>query len=202
MYTFNIFYSATVSGSSIPELGAFGSRERSRSPPKMSQLIDYNESETASTINHDNSPCWTWIYTDHDKQKDFVCVAIPAVCGQNAKFSIAEDGMKIFISYDWPEVLFRSNDLFSKSKTSDGRQLPMNHPKVHSFISHLNDSGVTQKSTLKSTITINLPERVQRENDSWSMEKVVVSDTKIIILEFSAFQKSLIIKDADTSLDF
>lgn len=168
----------------------------------MSQFTDSNESETARTITHDNSPCWTWVYTDHGKQKDFVCVAIPAVCGKNAKFSIAENGMEIMVTYDWPEVLFRSDELFSKSKTSDGKKLPMSHQKVHSFVSHLNDSGVTQKSSLKSTITINLPERVQRENDSWTMEKVVVSDTKIIILEFSAFQKSLIIEDADTSLDF
>lgn len=172
-FTFTLFHSATVpntnNGSSIPELGALG-RDRSRSPPKMlSNFNDSNRDETASAITHDNSPCWTWVYTDHDKQKDFVCVAIPALCGKNASFLIADDGMAITITFDWPTVLLQSRELFSKSKTSNGDKLAINHPKVHSFVSHLNDSGVTHKSTLKSSITINLPKRVQQEIDSWSM---------------------------------
>ncbi len=69
-------------------------------------------------------------------------------------------------------------------------------------VSHLLQSGVTEKSSLYSEINVELPMKIQRENDTWSIEKVVVDDTKMILLEFSAFQKTLIINDADRSLDF
>lgn len=107
-----------------------------------------------------------------------------------------------FTSHEWPEVMFKANELFSKSTVDKVNKITLPHPKIYSFMSHLNKSGVTEKSTLHSNITINLPQKVQRENGSWSMEKVLVSDTKMILLEFSAYQKTLIINDADTSLDF
>lgn len=135
-------------------------------------------------------------------KKDFVCVAIPAVCGRKATFVISEDGTQIKITYEWPPVMFKANKLFEKSFANNGRKLVLSHPKVHAFVSHLLESGVTENSTLYAERNIELPRKIQRENDSWSMEKVVVDDTKMILLEFSAFQKNLIINDADTSLDF
>lgn len=180
----------------IPELGGVGLDNQSRSIAS-----NFNE-EPLHPITYNQPPCWTWVYTDHEKKLDFVCVAIPALCGKNSKFTISEDGMKITITYDWPEVMMKANELFSKSTANNGRKLSMSHPKVHSFISHLHDSGVTENSKLSAEIAINFPKKVQRENSTWSAEKVVVSDTKMIILEFSAYQKSLIINDTDTSLDF
>lgn len=135
------------------------------------------------------------------KKKDFVCVAIPAICGMNSKFVISEDGQQINVTYDWPEVMLNPNELFSKT-INDGKKIAMSHPKIHSFMSHLHESGVTEKSSAQGGITITLPIKVQRENDSWSMEKVVISGTKMILLEFSAFQKELITNYANTSLDF
>ncbi|XP_037034252.1 uncharacterized protein LOC119076386 [Bradysia coprophila] len=186
--------------SSIPEMGGFDVRERSRTPPEII-TSESKQKEQINNIRHNSAPCWTWTYTDHDKKKDFVCVAVPAVSGKKAKFSISEDGLQITIKYEWPEVMFKANELFSKSN-ADGRKLLMNHPKVHSFVSYLNECGVTEKSSLQGDSIIDLPKKIQRENDSWTMEKVLVSDTKMILLEFSAFQKSLMINDADTSLDF
>ncbi len=180
----------------IPELGVVGLDN-----PSRSIASNFNE-EPVHPITHNKAPCWTWVYTDHEKKLDFVCVAIPALCGKNSKFTISEDGMKVNIKYDWPEVMLKASELFSKSNGSNGRKLSMSHPKVHSFISHLHDSGFTEKSKLPAEIVINLPKKVQRENNTWSAEKVVVSDTKMIILEFSAFQTALIINDTDTSLDF
>lgn len=169
--------------------------------PCRSTISNSNE-EPLQPITYNRPPCWTWVYTDHEKKKDYVCVAIPPACGKKAKFTISEDGLQITIKYEWPEVMFKANDLFSKSNAANGRKLTMSHPKVHSFVSHLNNSGVTENSTLEGEININLPKKILRENDSWTMEKVVVSGTQMILLEFSAFQKSLIINDADTSLDF
>lgn len=124
------------------------------------------------------------------------------MCGKNSKFVITEDGMQLVITYEWPKVLFNASDLFSQSMASNGKPLDKNHLKIHSFVSHLHSSGATAKSKFQSTVTIQLPKKVQREIDSWIREKVIVNDTKIVILTFSAFQKSLIINDADTSLDF
>ena len=180
----------------VPELGAVGLDNQSRS------IAPNFKEEPVHPITHNKAPCWTWVYTDHEKKLDFVCVAIPALCGRNSKFTISEDGMKLNIKYDWPEVMMKANELFGKSNASNGRKLPMSHPKVHSFISHLHDCGVTENSKLPADIVINFPKKVQRENNTWSAEKVIVADTKMIILEFSAFQTSLIINDADTSLDF
>lgn len=101
------------------------------------------------------------MYTDHDKKKHLVCVAITAVCGINAKFSISEDGLQVTIIYYWPQVMFKANELFSKSNASNGRKLVMSHQKVHSFVSHLNNSGVTEKSTLQTEITVELPKKIQ-----------------------------------------
>lgn len=162
-------------------------------------ISDYESNEPAV---YRNAPCWTWTYTDHEKKKDFVCVAIPSVCGKKAKFEISEDGMHIKINYAWPNAMFKPERVFGESTTENGMKISMGHPKIHAFVSHLLESGVTEKSTLQADITINLPRQVQRENDSWRLEKVSVDDTKMILLEFSAYQKSLIIKDADTSLDF
>lgn len=205
---FYCYFLATVSNAkeaplSILEMGGFGQSDRSLSPTNvLPYLADSNELESGHPFRHQNSPCWTWAYTDHQKKNDFVCVALPALCGKNAKFTISEDGMQIHIRYEWPEVMFKATQLFSKSTVDKVNKITSSHPKIHSFISHLNKSGVTEKSTLHSNITINLPQKVQRENDSWSMEKVLVSDTKMILLEFSAYQKTLILNDADTSLDF
>ncbi|KAJ6647812.1 hypothetical protein Bhyg_03035 [Pseudolycoriella hygida] len=118
--------------SSIPELG--------RATPKtQSRSTDSNLNEKVPhAITHNNVPCWTWVYTEHDLKKDFVCVAIPALCRTNAKFSISEDGGQITIKYVWPQVMLKPSELFSKY-VSNGKAIAKSHPKVHSFISHLND---------------------------------------------------------------
>lgn len=109
--------------------------------------------------------------------------------------------MQLTINYEWPVVKMKASDLFSKTN-ANGRKITTSNPKVHSFISHLHNSGVTEKSMICSEVIVTLPQKIQSEEDSWNMEKVIVSDTKMIILEFSAFQKSLLINDADISLDF
>lgn len=130
--------------------------------------------EPDQNIAHVNPPCWTWVYTDHEKKKDFVCVAIPGMVGKNATVVISEDGTQLKIKYEWPSVMFKPNVLFDKS-VSNGRKLSLNHPKVHAFASHLLNSGVTENSTLRSERNIVLPRKIQQEMDSWTTEKVIVA---------------------------
>ncbi|KAJ6642478.1 Death-inducer obliterator 1 [Pseudolycoriella hygida] len=155
----------------VAELGRSSALIRGRSTDSKLNEEKCPEDTPAQTLTHNNAPCWTWVYTDHEQKKDFVCVAIPALCGKNANFSISEDGEQITIKYDWPELMMKPSELFSQSR-KNGRKIAMDHPKVHSFLSHLHNSGVTENSTLRGDLTIQLPRKVQRENQTWSMEKI------------------------------
>ncbi|KAJ6642171.1 hypothetical protein Bhyg_07118, partial [Pseudolycoriella hygida] len=46
--------------------------------------------ETAHPITHINPPGWTWVYTNNEKKKDFVCVVVPELSGKSA-ITISED---------------------------------------------------------------------------------------------------------------
>lgn len=58
----------------IIDLGTYV-RDRSRSPP-LSQQFPSNQEPSAEksgqkkmAAQHTNPPCWTWVYTDHEKKK-------------------------------------------------------------------------------------------------------------------------------------
>ncbi len=109
-------------------------------------------------------------------------------------FSLAEDGCSVTITYKWPTALYRSSDLFKDLGKSD--------PKVHSFISHMLNSEITEKSNPEGSMTIILPCRVKRETNSYSKTAVKSNDTKIVVLEFESYQKSKIVDDADNTIKF
>lgn len=70
-----------------------------------------------------------------------MCVEIPALCGQNAKFAISDDGMYINIKYECPEVMFKADSLFRKSLASNGCKLAMSARLLVTIPQHsLNDS--------------------------------------------------------------
>lgn len=133
---------------------------------------------------------------------DFVCVAVVTFCGiRNINFEIAADGLQVFIHYVWPTAIYKAIELFENAK--NGREkLSIQHPKVHAFVLNALDCGVTSKSNPPAEIIIDLPQKVQRVPSSWKKEAIVSGDTNIVLLEFSAYQKSLVIDDADTSINF
>lgn len=108
--------------------------------------------------------------------------------------------MKLKITYIWPTPIFTATELFDNAIKK--KQITIEHPKVHAFISHLLDSSITEKSSPQGEINIDLPLRVKRDTGSFAKEAIKVNDTKIIYLEFMAYQKTVVIHDADTSINF
>lgn len=78
----------------------------------------------------------------------------------------------------------------------------MQNTKVHSFVANTLQNDVSLNSAPKGVVEISLPRKVQRIPSSWKKEAISVNDTKIILLEFSAEIKEIVIDDADTSIIF
>lgn len=133
---------------------------------------------------------------------DFVCIAVVIISGsRNINFTISEDGMQVTIKYTWPTAIYNAVQLFEKAKVGD-KKISIQHPKVHSFVSNALQSGVTDNSNPQAEIIVDLPQKVQRNTTSLKKEAININDTKIILLELSAYQKSLIFDNADTSINF
>lgn len=182
----------------IPELSglAFSTSRRLADSPELPSESDFQ------SIRFRNAPFFTWVYFDHEKSMDFVCVAIVALSGiANINFEISEDGMRVSFHYTWPTAIYRAAELFEKAINEKGK-LSIQHPKVHAFVANALENGVSSHSIPKGEIIVDLPQKVQRIPSSWKKEAMTVNGTQIILLEFSAYQKSLIIDDADTSITF
>lgn len=105
------------------------------------------------------------------------------------------------MSYKWPSPMFKATELFAQAK--DGKEkLTLYHPKLHAFMSHMLDPGVTDKSSPMAEMIINLPKKVQRTTTSWKKEAITVDGTNIILLEFTAYQNELFIEEAATTIEF
>lgn len=161
------------------------------------------EYKSESSIDFDNAPCVTWIYMDNVSKCDYVCVAVPIISGsQDISFALSENGMALMINYTWPSALFTPMKLFHDELTKIQDPLTLNHPKVHALTLRLLECEITEKSRPKGCITVALPKEVQREIGTWKKCAITSNDTKIIMLEFKAYQKNRIINDADTSIVF
>lgn len=155
-------------------------------------------------------PYLTWVYTDHVQKCDIVCVAISVISGcTDVNFGLSEDGTTVFVNYTWPCALF-SPSLLYKAKLNNN-VMTLDHPEIHSFASRLIELEWSVKSKPKGIMQIPLPVKVQRDIGTWSKEGIkcdtvtkegVKCDSNMILLKFRAFQKKLVIEDADTSITF
>lgn len=203
-----MFISAAVSAESdgtgssgILELGgALNVSRRLADSPEPD--VDVDSCTNGTGIRFTNPPFWTWTYFDHQKNMDFVCVAAAMISGsRNVNFVMSEDGMQITIKYTWPTAIYKATELFEKAKR-DGLRLSIQDPKVHCFVANALQSGVTGNSNPQGEIIIDLPQRVQRHTSTWKKEGFLVNQASILMLEFSAYEKDLVIDDADTSVKF
>lgn len=185
---------------SIPELGLNTSSNPILSNPQTTRPND-EWLDTEPKLEFENAPFSTWMYTDHIKKNDYVCVLLPVIYGAtNLSFDLAEDGYSVTINYTWPKEFYNSTDLFKQSIAD--KEISAEHPKVHAFVSNWVTAGITENSQPKGKITINLPCKVKREIGSWVKKAMTVNNTNLIMLEFTAYQKALLVNDADTSLNF
>lgn len=179
----------------MPELGTLNELAKKQ---KMNYDAQDDSNANDAEISFHSAPCMTWIYTDHVNKSDIVCVAVPIISGsQDINFGLSVDGMNLIISYTWPKPMFSPELLFSKKPN-----MPITHPKVHAFASRVLDCEFSEVSKPKGSMVVPLPIKVQRENGTWTKEGFKIEESNIILLEFKAYQKKLIIDDADTSITF
>lgn len=187
----------------IPELGGTGKlkcTEKTYDDDK-DDSSDETEKITANSF-FKNSPVMAWYYTDHERNTDIVLVAVPIISGsRDISFTIAENGMSVTINYLWPISIFNAVELFNDE--INDHNVTINHPKIHSLTSALLKAGITANSSPKGQIIVDLPLRVQREVGSWTKNAKTKRDgTKVIVLQFLGFQEKIIIKEADTRINF
>lgn len=150
-----------------------------------------------------NTPFITWVYTDHNQKCEFVCVAIPVLAGStDINFTLSEDGTSVTVFYIWPSPLFKPMDLFGDKIKDVNDPMSLDSPKLYALKSHLLECGLTEKSRPQGKMVIKLPIKVQRESGTWSKCGIVHQESKVILLEFKAFQKAPVINDEDTSINF
>ncbi|KAJ6648090.1 hypothetical protein Bhyg_03315 [Pseudolycoriella hygida] len=185
----------------IPELGgsqheSFDSNAELRKRPSTSVV-------EADNLQFKNAPYVVWVYTDHQRQCDFVCVAVPIIsCARDVDFHLAEDNITLNITYVWPSALLSPAELFRKNLTPERGGWTMNHPKIHSYLTRLSEMGLGGKSRPPASIVVKLPMKVQRETHTYNFGGVKTNDGKVVMLEFQAFQKLHVIAEIDTKIRF
>lgn len=148
-----------------------------------------------------NPPYTVWMYSDHDLNNDFVCVAITIFAGsKEVTFDLTEDGLKVIVKFSWPKAIHNPAELFNQAIRS--KTLSMQHPMVHAMASTMLDSGLTANSTPEGQWVIHLPCKVRREVSSYSMEKMKVETARIMFLKFTAYQNDIIIEQANRTMTF
>lgn len=178
----------------IPELGPINVVP----PPIPNDAAAANE---MYVIDVKNAPFCVWQYTDHIKKNDYVCVSLSIISGcRDVTPKLSEDGTKLIVSYIWPKAIFQAKTLFAAEITKN--ELTLQHPKVHSFVSNLMDFGITANSSPITQTTITLPCKVKRELGSYERKAIKVDGTNVLMMQFTAYQKSLLVDEADDSLNF
>ncbi|KAJ6647637.1 hypothetical protein Bhyg_03104 [Pseudolycoriella hygida] len=161
--------------------------------------------ESDTNIVFRNAPYVTWVYVDHTRKCEIVCVAVAAISGsRKVNFCLLEDNITLNITYIWPSAIYSPEELFrSKLNPVGEHRWTMDHPKIHSFKSRLIECGLTSRSLPEALIVIKLPMKVQRESHTYKRSGVKTADGgNIVMLEFESFQKEQILEDEDTSIVF
>ncbi|KAJ6642719.1 Chitin biosynthesis protein CHS5 [Pseudolycoriella hygida] len=171
----------------IPELG--GSRPASSDSSAESRKRALPSVE-ANDIQFNNAPYVVWVYTDHTRHCDMVCVAVPIISGaRDVDFHLSQDNITLNVTYVWPYALLSPAELFRKKLTPGVGGWTMSHPKIHAFLTRLDEMQLSIKSQPPASIVIKLPMKVQRETNTYSFGGVKTSDGSVVMLEFQAFQK-------------
>ncbi|KAJ6639794.1 hypothetical protein Bhyg_12541, partial [Pseudolycoriella hygida] len=167
---------------SIPELGHPETSSHGR--PADFTALDGSHSD----IRFGNAPYITWIYTDHQKNVEYVCVAVCVISGcRDINFIVSDDGTKLTLNYVWPSAIYSPEELFANKLLKN--EMSLDHPKIHALNSRLIDREITLQSRPQGSMTIDLPKKVLREIGTWSKTGVKSKETRIVLLEFQAFQK-------------
>lgn len=150
-----------------------------------------------------NAPFIVWVYADHDKRSEMVCVAIPIISGaRDVDFFLSDDNITLNVTYVWPSALCSPEELFKKQLDRNGGGWTVNHPKIHAFRTRLLELELNKTSQPPATTVIKLPMKVQRESHTYGYSGVKTADGNVVMLEFQAFEKLHVTADMDTKIKF
>lgn len=186
----------------IPEIsGTTASKVTAGSSKTSSTKVSFENYKTQ--VEFINPPVFTWTCVDHDENCTTVYVAVAMISdATDIKFEIAENGKYVTVEYVWPVALFKAHELFAE-EIKGNKGINSSHPKLHSMMTELLNSGITQNSYPKGSIIIQLPICVQKEIGTWKKNAVKKEDgTRIALLEFKGFMQQQHIEEADTSISF
>ncbi|KAG4075390.1 hypothetical protein HA402_007967 [Bradysia odoriphaga] len=178
----------------IPELA--GIEEDSEPRPSSVCLSD-------TQLEARHYPHMVWTFKDHSEQKDIVCVAVPIVAGsRDIKFVISDDGNQVTIDYVWPASLLDPTELFYDVNDEEGDAISMSHAMVYSYKVKMDELDMSEKSRPGATFVVNLPLRVQRELGTFKKHSLKCGESRVVMLQMTAYQKKRVMIDADTSFKF
>lgn len=188
----------------IPGLGPIGLDAAASTPLSKKRPMTSIDLKPVCDTQFKNAPHVTWVYTDHIRKCEIVCVAISVISGaRKVDFFLSEDNITLNVTYIWPSAIYSADELFrSQLKVDAAERWTMDHPKIHSFMSRLVDCGLTSRSLPEASIVIKLPVKVQREAHTYKKSGIKTADGSVVMLEFQAFQKQQVIEDEDTSIVF
>lgn len=166
----------------------------------------YDDADINENNEFIHSPVIVWTNEDHDVKINLIYVAVAMISGaSDINFNVSEDGLEVILNYKWPKAMFDAEDLFYDQLYNEviEDRISKNHPRVHALKSQLLKMGFTKNFAPKGKIVVKLPQKVQREVGSWAKTAVKKFDgSRIVLLEFKAFQEQLVIKDADKFINF
>ncbi len=83
-----------------------------------------------------------------------------------------------------------------------GSPISMSHAKVYAFRNRLAELDLSEKSRPAASFVINIPMKVQRKLGTFKKQGLKCGQTRMVLLEFTGYQKERVISDADTSIRF
>lgn len=175
----------------IPELGECGTATSFESGPPARKRT--SPSYEAKDMHFKNAPYIVWVYTDHERKIEIICVAIQIISGaSDVDYVLSDDNITLNVTYVWPSSLF-SPDVLFKKKLEGG--WTMQNPKIYTFKARLMELGLSESSRQEVSVEIKLPMKVLRESHACVQGGIKTKEGNVLMLEFQAFQKEHVLKD-------
>jgi hypothetical protein len=157
-----------------------------------------------SDVQYNNAPVIKWCQIDHAENCTKVFVAFTPFCGvSDYNVQLSQSGKLVTIGFTWPTPIFKAKELFPKSsiQTTLPNELAR-ELKINSLKTALLSAGITENSSPKGSIVVELPIRVQTESGTWTRSGIKEGENRTMILEFKGYQDQTSINEQDTSFSF
>lgn len=147
-----------------------------------------NTSASVSDI-HYNYPMLCQLYKDPENQFNKVVMAVTIPSGaQKVRVELSNDGLTVFVKYNWPKTMFNFDDMFKKQL--DNQEMNILHPKILCLKNALESVRTRVDSMPEAFMKVKLPIKVQTASDTWSKRGIKREDgTNVVLAEFKGYIK-------------